>query len=256
MRTKASHQDIVGKQFGQQAEAYLASSVHAEGGDLDDLVRMAAARRPSRALDLGCGGGHVTYRLAPQVEEVVACDLSQAMVDLVSAEAVRRGLGNVSGRRAAVERLPFVDGGFDMVATRYSAHHWSDFPVGLREARRVLGKDGMAVFIDVTSPGEPLLDTWFQTLELLRDPSHVRNRTEGEWRAELAAAGFRPGEATRYKLRLDFAAWVRRMKTPKAHVEAIRSLQARAAPEVSDYFRFEADGSFTIDTMLLPAGAA
>ncbi|PKU25713.1 class I SAM-dependent methyltransferase [Telmatospirillum siberiense] len=256
MGNEASHQAIVGQQFGQRANAYLTSQVHAEGGDLDELVRLAAGHRPASALDLGCGGGHVAYRLASLVGEMHASDLSEAMVATVSAEAKRRGLDNVIAERAAVERLPYADRTFDMVVTRYSAHHWHDFSAGLSQARRVLKPDGLAVFIDVVSPGNPLLDTWFQTLELLRDPSHVYNRSEAEWREAVETAGFRPDGVSHFKLRLDFASWIGRMRTPDAHVAAIRSLQALAAREVVEHFQFEADGSFTIDSMLLVARPA
>lgn len=248
-----THQAIVNQQFGPQAEAYLSSAVHAQGEDLDELVRRVGVRPQATALDLGCGGGHVAYRLAPLVEKVVAYDLSEAMVAMVAAEAARRGFGNIVGKQGAVEQLSCPDRAFDVVVTRHSAHHWHDFDAGLRQARRVLKADGLAVFIDVVSPGQPLLDTWFQTLELLRDPSHVCNRTVAEWQAALAAAGFRPDHVSRFKLRLDFAAWVGRMRTPETHIAAIRSLQSRAGKEVADYFRFEADGSFTLDTMLLVA---
>ncbi|MDA8230305.1 MAG: class I SAM-dependent methyltransferase [Magnetospirillum sp.] len=251
-----SHHAIVRHQFGGRAQAYLGSPVHARGEDLDELVRLVGARPQAHVLDLGCGGGHVAYRLAELVGNVVAYDLSEAMVATVAAEAARRGLGNIAAGQGPAERVPFADGTFDVVATRHSAHHWHDFAAGLGQARRVLKPDGMAVFMDVVSPGRPLLDTWFQALELLRDPSHVYNRTVAEWQAAVTAAGFRPGPVSRFKVRLDFAAWVERMRPPETHVAAIRSLQARAGTDVAEYFRFEADGSFTIDTMLLAAQPA
>ncbi len=253
---KKSHQSIVDQQFGRQAAAYLSSAVHAQGEDLDELARIIGARPQACALDLGCGGGHVAYRLAPLVEKVVAYDLSEAMVGTVAEEAKRRGLDNIVVKQGAVEGLSCPDMAFDVVASRHSAHHWQDFAAGLGQARRVLKPQGLAVFMDVVSPGQPLLNTWFQTLELLRDPSHVYNRTLLEWQTALAAAGFRPGHLSRFKLRLEFAAWVERMKTPESHIAAIRSLQSRAGEEVADYFRFEADGSFTLDTMLLVAHPA
>jgi hypothetical protein len=114
----------------------------------------------------------------------------------------------------------------------------------------------MAVFMDVVSPGVPLLDTWLQSLELLRDPSHVRNASIAQWCALLADAGFAVQSVERSRLRLEFGPWIERMRTPAAHVEAIRSLHGRASREVSDYFELEADGSFTVDTALVVAAPA
>ncbi|MFP3499002.1 ribonuclease E/G, partial [Pseudomonas sp. SIMBA_059] len=52
---------------------------------------------------------------------------------------------------------------------------YEDLGLALREVRRVLKPGGVAAFIDVMSPGSPLLDTYLQTVEVLRDTSHVRD---------------------------------------------------------------------------------
>ena len=115
---------------------------------------------------------------------------------------------------------------------------------------------GMGIFMDVVSPGQPLLDTWLQAMELLRDPSHVRNASLTEWQAALVAAGFAVEQVASYRLRLAFGPWIERMRTPEVHVAAIRSLQQRASSEVRDHFRIEDDGSFTVDTVLILARKA
>jgi hypothetical protein len=122
--------------------------------------------------------------------------------------------------------------------------------------RRVVKPDGLALFMDVVSPGVPLLDTWLQTLELLRDPSHVRNASVAEWQTTLADVGFAVDDVVTYRLRLEFDSWIARMRTPDVHVAAIRSLHARASSEVKDYFQIGEDGSFTVDTVLIAARPA
>ena len=249
-----SHDAVVSEQFGPQAQSYLTSTVHAQGEDLTELGRIVGARPEAFALDLGCGGGHASFLLAPLVQKIVAYDLSEAMVAMVRCEAARRGLGNLDARQGSAERLPCPDAAFDILVTRYSTHHWHDIAAGLREARRVLKPGGQAVFMDVVAPGSALLDTWLQSLELLRDPSHVRNYSVTQWRAMLKKAGFRADTITLFRLRLEFSSWIKRMNTPVIHVQAIRSLQERADAEVRSHFAMEADGSFTLDTMLLNAG--
>jgi SAM-dependent methyltransferase len=256
MMTSKTQEALVAGQFGPRAAAYVSSAVHARGEDLLQLVEMVKGRSGARVLDLGCGGGHVSFNVAPEVGEVVAYDLSEEMLAAVAAEARRRGLANIRIERGAVEQLPFPDQSFDVVATRYSAHHWGDLQAALREARRVLKPGGRAVFMDSITPGRPLLDTFLQSIELLRDPSHVRNYSRAEWQQAVVDAGFELGGLTQRRLPLAFGAWVERMGTPELHVRAIRSLQARMSAEVTAHFEIREDGSFTLDTMALEARRA
>ena len=249
----ASHNSVVLDQYTTRASAYVNSAVHAAGQDLDLIAQLLANQRGAVALDVGCGGGHLTYRLAPLVSQVVACDLAESMLAAVAEQASLRGLPNIATRAAAAESLPFEVATFDVVATRFSAHHWHAFAEGLAEMARVLKPGGLALMSDVVSPGVSLLDTWLQTLELLRDPSHVRDASTAEWDAALAAAGLAIERIEHLRLRLDFATWVARMDTPEPQVTAIRMLQARAASAVKDYFEMEEDSSFTVDTALFVA---
>jgi SAM-dependent methyltransferase len=248
-----SHEANVVQQFGPQAAAYVESAVHAQGADLDWIEEAARAVQPRHALDLGAGGGHVAYRLAKHANAVVACDLSDAMISTVLETASAKGLSNVSGTVAGAERLPFADAAFDFVACRFSAHHWRDFDAGLREARRVLSRGGSAVFADVVAPEDPAMDMHLQTVELLRDPSHVRDYRPSEWLAALGRAGLQVTRARTLRLRMDFPTWTARMRTPEAHTAAIRSLQTQASSQIADHFGLEADGSFTLDTIVIEA---
>ncbi|MGB8839584.1 MAG: class I SAM-dependent methyltransferase [Aliidongia sp.] len=251
-----THDAVVTAQFGPRAAAYVTSEVHAKGEDLVELAQLAARQPGARVLDLGCGGGHVGFAVAAQAREVVAFDLSDEMLAAVEHEAAARGIGNIRTAQGSVTSLPFADGSFDVVLCRYSAHHWPDLAAGLAEARRVVRPGGIAAFADTVSPAAALLDTHLQAVELLRDPSHVRDYAIEQWRQALIAAGFAPGQPTLRRLRLEFGSWIARMQTAEAHRCAIRSLQDGAPAVVRRHFAIEPDGSFTVDKMLLTAEPA
>ena len=248
-----SHEALVGGQFGARADAYLVSAVHAQGADLDALAGLARSRPDARVLDLGCGGGHVTFNVAPHVREVVAYDLSPEMLGVVARAARERGLSNVTTRQGFAESLPFDDASFDLVLSRYSAHHWRDIDAALRETARVLKPGGIAAFVDSVSPGTPLLDTYYQAIELLRDCSHVRNYSRAEWEAVIARAGLIADVTSQHRLHLEFGSWVERIGTPKVQIDAIRALQTTISASVARYFETEADGSFRIDVAMFRA---
>ncbi|TQI79150.1 methyltransferase family protein [Serratia fonticola] len=250
MSISNSHKNAVDRQFGEQANAYLTSSVHAQGNDLQRLTWLLAASSADRLLDLGCGAGHASFTAAPNVAQVVAYDLSAQMLAVVSKAAQEKGLANIQVQQGVAESLPFDNESFEVVISRYSAHHWHDVGRALREVRRVLKPGGRAIFMDVVSPGHPLLDIYLQTVEVLRDTSHVRNYAPGEWLSMLTESGLLVREVTSDRLELEFGSWVARMRTPEHFVTAIRALQQGVAEDVRQHFAIQADGSFTSDIMM------
>ncbi len=251
-----AHHSVVESQFGPRAQAYVESAVHAQGEDLQRLNGIVRDAAPHTALDLGCGGGHVAYVLARHAKTVTATDLSHEMLAAVAATARDKALPNIETVAAPVEDLPFDNGAFDFLACRYSAHHWRDFEGGLRQARRVLKPGAQAVFIDAYAPRTALLDTHLQAVELLRDPSHARNYSAAEWTASLARAGFAVCAMRTWRLRMDFAVWTARMRTPEVHQAAIHALQNAASTEVKAHFAIEDDGSFMLDILMIESVAA
>ena len=66
--------------------------------------------------------------------EVVAYDLTDSMLSIVSAAANERGLSNIRTQLGSVESLPYRAGEFDWVISRYSAHHWRDIQRALAKS--------------------------------------------------------------------------------------------------------------------------
>lgn len=253
MSISNSHKNAVDRQFGEQANAYLTSAVHAQGKDLQRLAKLLAGSTDARLLDLGCGAGHASFTAAAHVGQVVAYDLSAQMLTVVGNAAREKGLDNIQLQQGVAESLPFDDASFDVVISRYSAHHWHDVGRALREVKRVLKPGGRAIFMDVVSPGHPLLDIYLQTVEVLRDTSHVRNYAPGEWLSMLTESGLLVREVTTDRLDLEFSSWVARMRTPEHFVTAIRALQQGVAEDVRQHFAIQADGTFTSDIMMFEA---
>ena len=65
--TSTAHSQVVQKQFGEQASAYLSSAVHAQGTEFALLQAELAGQGDARVLDVGCGAGHVSFHVASLV---------------------------------------------------------------------------------------------------------------------------------------------------------------------------------------------
>lgn len=245
------HKAVVDAQFGERAGAYLSSAVHAQGEEFALLQQALANQTDAQLLDLGCGAGHVSFHLAPLVRKVVAYDLSTAMLEVVKNAALEKSLANIETVEGVAESLPFADNSFEFVVSRYSAHHWQDLGLALREVRRVLKPTGTAVFIDVTAPEQPLLDTYLQAVEMLRDTSHVRDYSVAQWLQQLGESRLVVTQHRRQRLLLEFSSWVERMRTPAIFREAILALQGSVAEEVRRYFEIDSNGSFSTDVSVI-----
>jgi SAM-dependent methyltransferase len=242
-------QEMTVKQFGSSAQYYLASAVHAAGADLERLATLVRGQPSVQALDLGCGAGHAAYALARGgARRVVAYDPSQDMLSVVAQEASIRGHESLETVVGAAERLPFDAGSFDLVVTRYSAHHWANVPQALEECARVTAPGGRLIVIDVVAPESPLLDTCLQVIDFLRDASHVRNYRISEWLDMQRTAGFAQSTVSSWKTSIDFSTWIARIGTPEARISALRSVFPSLPREAKDYYAISAGFSFQLDT--------
>jgi ubiquinone/menaquinone biosynthesis C-methylase UbiE len=242
-------QQLTVKQFGARAASYLNSTVHSKGADLDRLTELVWKSKPACVLDLGCGAGHASFAAAAgEAKRVIAYDPSEDMLGVVAAEGARRGFNNLETRVGAAEVLPFESGTFDLIVTRYSAHHWASVPKALAECARIAAPGARLVVIDLVSPETPLFDTSLQVVEFLRDASHVRDYRVSEWRAMQETAGFHSPAITSWKLTMDFNSWIERIGTPPERVAALHAVFAALPSEVKQYFQVAPDLSFVTDS--------
>jgi SAM-dependent methyltransferase len=243
--------EAVRKQFGAAASNYVKSGVHSGGPDLDALVAAAASRPGMQLLDVGCGTGHTTLALAAGGGAVTGLDLTEEMLAKAREEASRRRLA-VEFRLGRAEDLPFPDASFDVVTSRVCAHHYRDAALSVREAFRVLRPGGVHLVVDTVAPESPLVDTYLNAIELVRDPSHVRDYRVSEWLAMFGAAGFEASLVGEFGYALDFDDWTRRMHTPPVATDLLRHLLDGAPEEVRSALDVKAGGhDFRVPAALL-----
>lgn len=187
--------------WSARAQAYVDSPTHREGRDLDLLVEWAEG---ATALDVATGGGHVARRLREKGLDVVTLDPAPGMRADTTAPA---------------EDLPFADGSFDVVASRIAAHHFADVRAAVREMARV-SRD-LVLVVDNVFVGETA-----EEADRLRDPTHVRNYSEEEWRALFAEAGIDVEAIERLEAWIPLEPWLERAGCFGDDAERVRELLA------------------------------
>ncbi len=181
----------VREQFARTAEGYVRNKGFATGDDLAEAVRLLKPTPEDTLLDVACGGGHTALYFAPLVRSVVASDLTMQMLkraqEYISEEG---GVENVTFREADAEDLPFPAGAFTLLTCRIAPHHFPDVPRALQEFHRVLRRGGRMVIIDTLLPDDPEIAEFYQTMEKMRDQTHVRAYRKDEWTRMVEEAGF------------------------------------------------------------------
>jgi len=243
----------VNTQFSKVADNYRTSKVHAQGEDLEQIVTLVQQSHNPTVLDAGCGAGHTAITVAPYSRQVIAFDLTASMLEQVERVAMEQGITNLETRLGDVEQLPFEANQFEVVVSRYSAHHWPNPAKALTEAARVLKPGGRFILSDIVAPAEPALDTFLQTLELLRDPSHVRDHSVAQWCTMFEQAGFQVQPVYQWRVPLNFEQWLHRMATPPLNTTMLKTLYDGASQEIRDWFDIRDGYDFTIDGALFEA---
>jgi ubiquinone/menaquinone biosynthesis C-methylase UbiE len=199
--TDATHQELIVDQFTRQAVPFSTAKTIADQKALQLLIEFSGAGPDDTVLDVACGGGNVVCAFAGIVRHATGIDMTPAMLDRARATAREKSLANVSWDQGQATSLPYSDGAFSIVVTRFSFHHFIEPLAVLKEMMRVCAPGGHVLVADMHTSVDPAKGAEFNRMELLRDPSHVRALPVAELKALFPAAGLPEARITSYELR-------------------------------------------------------
>lgn len=226
-----THNDAILDQFTRQAIPFSTAPSIKDQIALDLLVEASGAGPADTVLDVACGGGLVVCAFARVVRHATGIDLTPAMLERARALQREQGLANVTWRLGDVLPLPFPDGSFSIVTSRFAFHHFLDPVAVLGEMKRVCRPGGKVIVVD-SAPAPDKADA-FNAMEKLRDPSHVRALPLAELRRLFTGHGLAEPRHTPYRLESDLESLLRRSFPNPGDDDKIRALFRRSVEDDS-----------------------
>lgn len=163
------------------------------------VIELVRAQPGMRILDLACGPGTLSRRLAEMVSpggEVVGVDLAHGMIEL----ARSANIANARFEVMDIEQLELPDESFDVAICGHGFQFTSDLPAAMHEARRVLRpKGGLAASVPLSTVGdsvwalvETVIDRRLPPAPVAIDQQVTRATVEDAvaWRQTALDAGF------------------------------------------------------------------
>jgi demethylmenaquinone methyltransferase/2-methoxy-6-polyprenyl-1,4-benzoquinol methylase len=120
---------------------------------------LAAVGPGDRVLDVATGTGDLAVELAGRVApdgEVVGSDFSEAMLAQARAKTAEARF-----EWANALELPYPDASFDAATVGFGARNFADLGRGLAEMARVVRPGGRVVVLEITTPTQPPLSTFY-----------------------------------------------------------------------------------------------
>ena len=174
--------------------------------ELQAIVNELPLSAEMRVLDLACGDGFYTSRIAERLGSggfITGADISQAYLSEASVQVSRHdGRAKINFVGATVDRLPFPDDTFDLVWCAQSLYSLPDPVVAIGQMARVVRPGGLVAVLENDTLHQVLLP-WPVSLELPLRAAELRLFVEASRNSSkyyigrrlpaiLAAAGLEP----------------------------------------------------------------
>ena len=176
----------------------------------------------SIVLDVATGPGYNAFAFAERVRRVIGMDDSE--LALIRAEALRRErrLGHVEFMVGDAQEIPFDNDLFEIVTCTIILHHFEDPAAVIAEMARVCRPDGLVAIEDVIVPEDPVGAEHRETIERLRDASHVRFLSESELRRLIEQVGLSVVRSDVVTSERRFSEWIAVTRPDPGVADAIR----------------------------------
>ena len=218
-----THDEAVQREFAKQAATFEDSSYSFAD---PRLMRWILANVPPRdgdaVLDVAGGTGHMARAYAETAAVAVVLDLTEEMLATGQREAAAASARNVVYVLGDAAQMPFLEGSFDLVVSRFAVHHFERPAEQIGEMLRVCRPGGRVAIVDLVAADAALADR-HDRLERMRDPTHTHALPLVRLRELLQQSGGSVIHETTHDQPLSVARWLAQAQTPSDVADSIRA---------------------------------
>jgi len=224
--------------FGSHAANYGKSKVHGDPLLLDRMICLLKPQPSDTAIDIATGGGFTALALARHTAHVTAIDITQEMLQEAEKAAAEQEVANITFLKNDVHDLSFAEASFDIAACRFAAHHFVDLERAMRQIHRVLKPGGRLYILDCSVAGSTEDQVFINSIERLRDSSHVNSRSGREWRDLLEKLRFNVESAEVKMWTYELPWWFDQIGTPEPQREKIFARLAQMPVSTRSWYSY------------------
>jgi demethylmenaquinone methyltransferase/2-methoxy-6-polyprenyl-1,4-benzoquinol methylase len=120
------------------------------------VVNLAKVTAGSRALDLCCGTGDLSFALAQRGAETTGLDFSAQMLEVAAERHLKSQISNLKFIQGDAQQLPFPENSFDIVTVGYGLRNLTSWQRGVDEMFRVAKSGARLIVLDFGKPANAL----------------------------------------------------------------------------------------------------
>jgi ubiquinone/menaquinone biosynthesis C-methylase UbiE len=232
--------------FGQVAKSYAKAREDIPANLMDSLYFRGIFFDGKKVVDIGCGTGALTRKIAMRKADVIGVDISK---ELLQHAIALNGLKNhkIPYVHGTSEDTGLPDSQFDMV-TVMRAWHWFDREKTMQEIKRILKEKGTLIVIDSGfHVGPPVVEKTFQVLsnyvsgglKTAGSKANSKQRINGfpvEWFDEWQKNGFELRDFYKINYNLTFTkeTWIERVESISWLAALEGSVREKALQDLTD----------------------
>ncbi|TMK41924.1 MAG: class I SAM-dependent methyltransferase [Actinobacteria bacterium] len=222
----AGHDETIRREFAKQAGSFEDPDyAFADRRLMRWILTHVPCQAGSLVLDVAGGTGHLARAYAAEAGLAVVADLTPEMLAAGKRQSEAEGRRNVMFVCADAAGLPFLAETFDLVVSRFAAHHFEQPALVFAEMARVCRAGGRVGIVDLVA-ADASLASEHDRFERLRDPSHTQALPADELARLLKEVGLEVIGRTERDQPVPIERWLSQAQAPPEVGETVREALA------------------------------